>query len=114
MNHCDLLILWRDPNRFVVLTYFPASTKHSVVKIIFAALCKHYFVQGILSACGDDEVVNQCGNECEPGCENAFGEPKICIEVCYPPACVCKPNLYRRNGKCVTKSQCRKCFFLKA
>ncbi|CAJ0589495.1 unnamed protein product [Cylicocyclus nassatus] len=56
--------------------------------------------------CGANEEVGQCGNLCEPGCENAFGEPKVCIEICNPPACVCRSNFYRKDGRCVPKSEC--------
>ncbi|EYC14147.1 hypothetical protein Y032_0041g366 [Ancylostoma ceylanicum] len=56
--------------------------------------------------CGDNEEVNNCGNLCEPTCENAFGKPKICIKICAPPACVCKSNFYRKDGKCVPKTEC--------
>ncbi|VDM74472.1 unnamed protein product [Strongylus vulgaris] len=74
--------------------------------------------------CGVNEEIGPCGNLCEPGCENAFGEveiheraslgdkkqkfsnPKVCIEICNPPACICKSNFYRKDGKCVPKSEC--------
>ncbi|CAJ0589494.1 unnamed protein product [Cylicocyclus nassatus] len=56
--------------------------------------------------CGANEEVGQCGNLCEPGCENAFGEPKVCIEICNPPACICRSNFYRKDGRCVSKSEC--------
>ncbi|RCN44049.1 trypsin Inhibitor like cysteine rich domain protein, partial [Ancylostoma caninum] len=58
--------------------------------------------------CGPDEVVNPCGNLCEPTCENAFGKLKPCPRICKPPACVCKPNYYRKDGKCVPQQSCEK------
>ncbi|RCN28183.1 trypsin Inhibitor like cysteine rich domain protein [Ancylostoma caninum] len=58
--------------------------------------------------CGPDEVVNPCGNLCEPTCENAFGKLKLCPRICKPTACVCKPNYYRKDGKCVPQQSCEK------
>uniref|UniRef100_A0A1I7X519 TIL domain-containing protein n=1 Tax=Heterorhabditis bacteriophora TaxID=37862 RepID=A0A1I7X519_HETBA len=60
-----------------------------------------------LRSCGKDEILNKCGSRCEPTCENALGKPVLCPFICDPPACVCKPNLYRLNGKCVTKDKCQ-------
>ncbi|VDM74473.1 unnamed protein product [Strongylus vulgaris] len=56
--------------------------------------------------CGENEQINSCGNRCEPTCENAYGQPKICVLICDPPACVCRPNYYRQNGKCVPQREC--------
>ncbi|KIH59642.1 trypsin Inhibitor like cysteine rich domain protein [Ancylostoma duodenale] len=56
--------------------------------------------------CGNNEEIDNCGNLCEPTCENAFGKPKGCIKICAPPACVCKSNFYRKDGKCVPKTDC--------
>ncbi|KAL6743301.1 hypothetical protein Aduo_016355 [Ancylostoma duodenale] len=58
--------------------------------------------------CGRDEVVNPCGSLCEPTCENAFGKLKPCPRICKPPACVCKPDYYRKDGKCVPQQSCEK------
>ncbi|ETN72713.1 trypsin Inhibitor like cysteine rich domain protein [Necator americanus] len=67
---------------------------------------KKRFEENLILVCGPNEEINMCGNLCEPGCENAFGNPKVCIEICNPPACVCKPNFYRKNEKCITKNLC--------
>ncbi|KIH46699.1 trypsin Inhibitor like cysteine rich domain protein, partial [Ancylostoma duodenale] len=56
--------------------------------------------------CDENEQVDECGNRCEPTCENAYGKVKVCVLICDPPACVCKPNYYRKNGKCVPQRDC--------
>uniref|UniRef100_A0A1I7X5E9 Trypsin Inhibitor like cysteine rich domain protein n=1 Tax=Heterorhabditis bacteriophora TaxID=37862 RepID=A0A1I7X5E9_HETBA len=59
-----------------------------------------------LDSCGKNEQINRCGSRCEETCENAFGLIKPCPHICDPPACVCKPNFYRKDGKCVPRDQC--------
>ncbi|VDL75049.1 unnamed protein product [Nippostrongylus brasiliensis] len=58
------------------------------------------------SKCGRNEQINPCGSRCEPTCENAFGKPKACVKICDPPACVCKPDYYRKDGQCVPQMGC--------
>lgn len=65
-------------------------------------------VPTVTQPCGRNEVYNDCGNFCEPTCENAFGREKACAKVCSIPACVCERGFYRKNGRCVPARQCRR------
>ncbi|KAK6059974.1 trypsin Inhibitor like cysteine rich domain protein [Cooperia oncophora] len=59
------------------------------------------------SRCGENEVLNQCGNRCEGKCENVGRGPVPCPLICDPPACACRDGFYRNaQGRCVSASNC--------
>ncbi|VDO95478.1 unnamed protein product [Heligmosomoides polygyrus] len=68
-------------------------------RCVTAALCQR--------GCDENEQVDGCGNRCEPTCENAYGKLKVCVLICDPPACTCKLNYFRRDGKCIPQNECR-------
>lgn len=53
--------------------------------------------------CGENEVLNDCGDRCDRSCGNLN---PICPSICDPPACVCSPGFARQDGVCVPTSQC--------
>ncbi|RCN31628.1 trypsin Inhibitor like cysteine rich domain protein [Ancylostoma caninum] len=57
--------------------------------------------------CGENEVFDECGNDCERKCKK---EEKICKpRVCFvgAGACACGDGFYRnKSGKCVTEDEC--------
>jgi len=61
------------------------------------------------SFCPRNEIFNQCGDSCEPTCDDfASGKEKNCQRNCNTGKgeCVCKPDFYRFRGQCVPPSQC--------
>ncbi|XP_043285606.1 zonadhesin-like [Venturia canescens] len=59
------------------------------------------------SRCGRNEVYNNCGNPCAPGCSGPVKD-RSCATVCKP-GCYCREGYLRHdNGRCVPSSQCRR------
>ncbi|VDN20378.1 unnamed protein product [Cylicostephanus goldi] len=56
--------------------------------------------------CGTNETFKECASQCEPTCAN---KSSICIQMCAPGKCQCKPGFYRNTtGQCVTGADCGK------
>ncbi|VDN31090.1 unnamed protein product [Cylicostephanus goldi] len=54
--------------------------------------------------CGVNETFRECATKCEPTCSN---KSPICIEMCAPGKCQCKPGFYRNTtGQCVAAADC--------
>jgi len=53
--------------------------------------------------CPQNEVVNGCGNLCEPQCNKPH---RVCPQLCGLPACVCKSDYVRHGSVCVPNQKC--------
>uniref|UniRef100_A0A1I7X5I6 Trypsin Inhibitor like cysteine rich domain protein n=1 Tax=Heterorhabditis bacteriophora TaxID=37862 RepID=A0A1I7X5I6_HETBA len=53
--------------------------------------------------CGINEEFRSCSSHCEPTCGR---EDIFCIQSCGVPQCQCKPGYFRKNGKCVSATEC--------
>ncbi|RCN25505.1 trypsin Inhibitor like cysteine rich domain protein, partial [Ancylostoma caninum] len=64
-------------------------------------------VNSTVSPCGKNEVLDECGNECENKCNQ---EKKICrVRVCFTGlgACACDEGFFRnKKGECVSEDDC--------
>jgi len=53
--------------------------------------------------CQPNEVFKDCASACEPTCSTPN---PICIQICKPGKCQCKPNYFRYLGRCITEKEC--------
>ncbi|CAJ0924528.1 unnamed protein product, partial [Mesorhabditis belari] len=59
---------------------------------------------GIRTDCRKNEELNECGNGCEPTCQE---ENPVCPAICGPRACKCEVGYVREPmGRCIKRAQC--------
>ncbi|XP_076241008.1 uncharacterized protein LOC143183367 [Calliopsis andreniformis] len=71
--------------------------------IILFALIAVVLSSSIIKKCGPNEVWKECGTRCEPTCKNPN---PICVKICVPNVCQCRPGFVRENGRCLPAAQC--------